>query len=150
MIRTGSWCTTPPTVHLSPDLNTYRAGWGPAGSSGVRWDRMETTYEYWLDHECPNPTEHHDRQTGESVPPECTGRTLWEHTERPSKTRWVRLRQTDKVFTSGGRGTEEGRSSPSWSQTQNRSFLLWANHRNVPKVQVTHKSHTDNRQVTHR
>lgn len=41
-------------------------------------------------------------------------------------------------FTSGGRGTDEGRSSPSWSQTQNKSFLLWANHRNVP---VHHREH---------
>lgn len=40
-------------------------------------------------------------------------------------------------FTSGGRGTDEGRSSPSWSQTQNKSFLLWANHRNVPAPQRT-------------
>lgn len=28
------------------------------------------------------------------------------------------------VFTSGGRGTEEGLSCPSWSHTQKRSFLL--------------------------
>lgn len=43
-------------------------------------------------------------------------------------------------FTSGGRGTEEGRSSPSRSHTQNRSFLLWASHRNVPEGRFTQRA----------
>lgn len=128
------WC---PHLLQKNRSGTHLAGWGPGGSSEVQRDRMGTASGCWLCRDYPNPTEHHSRWPVESAP---SGETEISRTYRKrSHECWpARWKWEEWGFTSGGRGTDEGLSCPSWSHTQKRSFLLWANHRKEP----AHRNHS--------
>ena len=110
----------------------YRAGWGPGGSSGARQDRMETVYEYWLGHECPNPTERRDRQTGESTPPGHRGRTQQNISRTKRETLWLKTNQRQVCLPQVGEGQRRGgalhpgpkhRTDPSCSEPTIGTYL---------------------------